>query len=140
MKNHTAMTLSSTAQPTDEVGLHDQIGAGAGPDLDRDIRIHFENVTVVTPALYRASKEIEARGINSVPLTSSVIVPIALRPVSVPGNVGLVDFDLRGGVGVGVQWRSNDCGTGESCARSFVDFATLMSRTPMSLTEVDRDQ
>ena len=181
--------------------------SGAGLDLDRDIRIHFENVTVVTSTLSElrrrysraacpeiaplldgspvarapgqhpffvvsaimygkhsalvrgeagakiqadvakivrsvggAELRIEARGTDSVSLTSSVTLPIALRPVTVPGEVRLADFDLRGGVGVGVQWKSNDCGMDESCSRSFVDFATVMSRTPMSLTEVDRDQ
>src|SRR5271163_3033653 len=61
-----------------------------------------------------------------VTLTSDVVVPIAVRPVTVPKVVLVSTFDLRGAESAQLKWEPVDCSAGQSCAAQFDAFADLV--------------
>ncbi len=99
----------------------------------------------VVSAVADASLKVNAQGGDSISLSSVVQVPIAIRPVTVPGLVKVGDFEVRGKGGVNPgdrwQWQANECPSSDtSCTQRFAEFAQMMARTPVVLSNAKRDE
>jgi hypothetical protein len=80
--------------------------------------------------------EITAEGL--VTLKSELVMPIALKPVTVPKVVLVGQFgDYRGGEQVELKWDPLDCTARPACASLFDPFADLVKESPPSLSEED---
>ena len=80
--------------------------------------------------------EITAEGL--VTLKSELVMPIALKPVTVPKVVLVGQFgDDRGGEQVELKWDPLDCTARPACASLFDPFADLVKESPPSLSEED---
>jgi hypothetical protein len=75
-----------------------------------------------------------------VTLKSDVIVPIAVRPVTVPKVVLVSTFDLRGAESAELKWEPVDCSAGQSCAAQFDAFADLVKAYAPKLGAEDLEQ
>jgi hypothetical protein len=83
--------------------------------------------------------EVTAEGL--ITLKSDVIMPIALKPVTVPKVVLVGQFgDLRGGEQVKLKWDPLDCATRRACASLFEPFADLLKEATPNLREEDLAQ
>ena len=83
--------------------------------------------------------EVTAEGL--VVLKSDVVMPIALKPVTVPKVVLISQFgDLRGSEQVELKWDPLECASRQACAALFDPFADLMKETKPTLSEEDLAQ
>jgi hypothetical protein len=82
--------------------------------------------------------EVTAEGL--ITLTSDVVMPIALKPVTIPKIVIVSQFgDLRGGP-VELKWTPLDCTMRQACATLFEPFADLVKESKPTLREEDLAQ
>ena len=82
--------------------------------------------------------EVTAEGL--ITLKSDVVMPIALKPVTVPKIVLVGQFgDLRGGP-VELKWDPLDCTARQACASLFEPFADLVKESNPTLKEEDLAQ
>jgi hypothetical protein len=80
--------------------------------------------------------EVTAEGI--ITLKSEVVMPIALKPVTVPKVVLVGQFgNLRGGEQVELKWDPLDCAARSACASVFDPFADLVKQSSPTLSEED---
>lgn len=83
--------------------------------------------------------EVTAEGF--ITLTSDAVMPIALKPVTVPKVVLIEQFgDVRGGAQVKLKWDPLDCPTPRGCAPLFGPFADLVKEMKPKLGEEDLAQ
>jgi hypothetical protein len=83
--------------------------------------------------------EITAEGL--ITLKSDVVMPIALKPVTVPKVVLVEQFGaVRGGEQIKLKWDSLDCATPGACAPLFGPFADLVKEIKPELGEEDLAQ
>jgi hypothetical protein len=75
-----------------------------------------------------------------VTLRSDVVVPIAVRPVTVPKVVLVSTFDLRGAESAELKWEPIDCSDGQSCVAQFDAFADLVKTFTPKLSVEDLEQ
>jgi len=84
-----------------------------------------------------AKMKVTASSDGLVTLTSDAIVPIAVRPVTVPKIVLVSTFDLRGAESAELKWEPVDCSAGQSCSQQFDAFADLVKAYPPTLSPED---
>jgi hypothetical protein len=84
-----------------------------------------------------ANLKVTASSNGLVTLTSDAIVPIAVRPVTVPKVVLVSTFDLRGAESAELKWEPVDCSAGQSCSQQFDAFADLVKAYPPTLSPED---
>ena len=84
-----------------------------------------------------AKLKVTASSDGLVTLTSDAIVPIAVRPVTVPKVVLVSTFDLRGAESAELKWEPVDCSAGQSCSQQFDAFADLVKSYPPTLSPED---
>jgi hypothetical protein len=84
-----------------------------------------------------AKLKVTASSDGLVTLTSDAVVPIAVRPVTVPKVVLVSTFDLRGAESAELKWEPVDCSAGQSCSQEFDAFADLMKAYPPTLNPED---
>jgi hypothetical protein len=83
--------------------------------------------------------EVSAEGVIN--LDSDVVMPIALKPVTVPKVVLIDQFgDVRGGEQVRLKWDSLNCAIPRACAPLFGPFADLVKEMKPKLGEEDLAQ
>jgi hypothetical protein len=87
-----------------------------------------------------AKLKVTANSDGLVTLTSDIVVPIALRPVTVPKVVLVSTFDLRGAESAELKWEPVDCSAGQSCSQQFDAFADLVKAYPPTLSPKDLPQ
>jgi hypothetical protein len=87
-----------------------------------------------------AKLKVTASSDGLVTLTSDAIVPIAVRPVTVPKVVLVSTFDLRGAESAELKWEPVDCSAGQSCSQQFDAFADLVKAYPPTLSPKDLPQ
>jgi hypothetical protein len=75
-----------------------------------------------------------------VTLTSDIVVPIAVKPVTVPKVVLVSTFDLRGPESAHLKWEPVDCSAGHSCSAEFDAFADLVKAYTPSLSAQDLER
>jgi hypothetical protein len=87
-----------------------------------------------------ANLKMTASAEGLVTLTSDVIVPIAVRPVTVPSVVPVTAFELRGSNEVGLKWQAVDCSGSQACAARFAAFSDLAKLfiPALSVEELER--
>jgi hypothetical protein len=75
-----------------------------------------------------------------VTLTSDVVTPIAVRPVTIPTILPVSAFGLRGSSGLQLKWETVDCSDRDHCTAGFDAFADLVKTfTPdLSPQELER--
>ena len=124
-------------------GKHEAVLRGAG---NASVKASAQKITA---AIADANLQVSAQIGSSISLSSRVAVPIALRPVTIPGIVKLGDFEVRGIVkgqgspnpGDRWQWQSNDCQRSDKkCAELFTEFSQTMVRTALALSNAMREQ
>ena len=77
--------------------------------------------------------EVTAEGL--VTLKSDVVMPIAIRPVTIPKVVLVSQFgNIRGGNQVKLKWDPLDCATRQTCASLFDPFAELVKDSKPKLS------
>jgi hypothetical protein len=81
-----------------------------------------------------ANLKLTASGEGLVTLTSDVVVPIAVRPVTVPSIVPINAFDLRSSSDVGLKWEPVDCAASQACAARFAAFSDLSKQFSPALS------
>jgi hypothetical protein len=80
--------------------------------------------------------EVTAEGL--ITLKTDVIMPIALKPVTVPKVVLVGQFgNIRGGQQVELKWDPLDCATRQTCASLFDPFAELVKESEPHLSAED---
>jgi hypothetical protein len=84
-----------------------------------------------------ANLKMTASSDGLVTLTSDVVVPIAVKPVTVPKVVLVSTFDLRGPESAQLKWEPVDCSAGHSCAAEFDAFADLVKAYTPKLSAED---
>ena len=85
-----------------------------------------------------AQVRVEVSTEGQITLKSDVVMPIALKPVTVPKVVLVGQFrDLRGGEQVQLKWDPLDCATGQTCAPLFNPFAELVKESEPHLSPED---
>ena len=84
--------------------------------------------------------KVSASSDGLVTLTSDVVVPIAVRPVTVPKVVLVSGFDLRGSESAELKWEPVGCNAGQSCTAEFDAFADLVKayKPTLSSEELER--
>jgi hypothetical protein len=88
-----------------------------------------------------AQVKIEVAADGLITLKSDVVMPIALRPVTVPKVVLVKQFGvLRGGEQVELKWDPLECMAREACAPLFDPFADLVKESKPNLGEEDLAQ
>jgi hypothetical protein len=87
-----------------------------------------------------ANLKMTASADGLVTLISDAVVPIAVRPVTVPKVVMVNSFDLRGGDGAQLKWEPVDCSGGPACAQQFDAFADLVKAHPPKLSAEELEQ
>ena len=88
-----------------------------------------------------ADMKVEVTAEGLVVLKSDVVMPIALKPVTVPKVVLISQFgDLRGSEQVELKWDPLECASRQACAALFDPFADLMKETKPTLSEEDLAQ
>jgi hypothetical protein len=87
-----------------------------------------------------ANLKMTASADGIVTLRSDVVVPIAVRPVTVPRVVLVSTFDLRGGENAELKWEPIDCRDGRSCAAQFDAFTDLVKAFAPRLSADDLEQ
>jgi hypothetical protein len=88
-----------------------------------------------------ADLKVEAAAEGLVVLKSDVVMPIALKPVTLPKVVLVGQFgDLRGSEQDELKWDPLECATRQACAALFDPFADLMKETKPMLSEEDLAQ
>ncbi len=81
-----------------------------------------------------ANVKVEVTAEGLVVLKSDVVMPIALKPVTVPKVVLVGQFgDLRGSEQVELKWDPLDCASRQACAALFDPFADLIKETKPTL-------
>ena len=84
-----------------------------------------------------AKLKVTASSDGLVTLTSDIVVPIAVRPVTVPKIVLVSTFDLRGAESAELKWEPVDCSAGQSCSQQFDAFADLVKAYTPTLRPED---
>ena len=84
-----------------------------------------------------AKLKVTANSDGLVTLTSDIVVPIALRPVTVPKVVLVSTFDLRGAESAELKWEPVDCSAGQSCSQQSDAFADVVKAYPLTLSPKD---
>jgi hypothetical protein len=88
-----------------------------------------------------AEVKVEVTTQGLIVLKSDVVMPIALKPVTVPKVVLVGQFgNLRGGEQVELKWDPLDCSTRQACASAFDPFADLVKQSKPTLGEEDLAQ
>jgi hypothetical protein len=87
-----------------------------------------------------ANLKVTASADGLITLTSDTVVPIAVRPVTVPKVVMVSSFDLRGGDRAELKWVPVDCSGGQACTKQFDAFADLVKAYPPKLNADDLEQ
>ena len=88
-----------------------------------------------------ANMKVEVTAEGLVVLKSDVVMPIALKPVTVPKVVLVGQFgDLRGSEQVELKWDPLECANRQACAALFDPFADLIKETKPVLSEEDLAQ
>jgi hypothetical protein len=87
-----------------------------------------------------ANLKMSASADGLVTLTSDAVVPIAVRPVTVPKVVMVSSFDLRGGDGAELKWEPIDCSGGQACSKQFDALADLVKAYSPKLSTEELDQ
>ena len=87
-----------------------------------------------------AKLKVTATSDGLVTLTSDIVVPIALRPVTVPKVVLVGKFDLRGSETAELKWEPVGCNAGESCTGEFDAFADLVKAYTPTLSSDDLER
>jgi hypothetical protein len=87
-----------------------------------------------------ASLKMTASADGLVTLKSDVVVPIAVKPVTVPKVVLVSTFDLRGAESAELKWEPVDCSDGQSCAAQFDAFADLVKAYTPNLSAEELEQ
>jgi hypothetical protein len=73
-------------------------------------------------------------------LASEVVVPIAVRPVTVPKVVLVSTFDLRGSESAELKWEPVGCSAGQPCTGEFDAFTDLVKAYPPALSSEDLER
>jgi hypothetical protein len=88
-----------------------------------------------------AQVKVEVTADGLITLKSDVVMPIALKPVTVPKVVLVGQFgNLRGGEQVKLKWEPLDCTARPSCASLFEPFADLVKESRPTLGADDLTQ
>jgi hypothetical protein len=87
-----------------------------------------------------ANVKMTASADGLVALKSDAVVPIAVRPVTVPKVVMVASFDLRGGESAELKWEPIDCSGAQACTAQFDAFADLAKAFPPKLSTADLEQ
>jgi hypothetical protein len=87
-----------------------------------------------------AKLKVTATSDGLVTLTSDMVVPIALRPVTVPKVVLVSNFDLRGSETAELKWEPVGCNAGDSCTGEFDAFADLVKAYTPTLGPEDLER
>jgi len=85
-----------------------------------------------------AQVKVEVTVDGLITLKSDVVMPIALKPVTVPKVVLVGQFgDMRGGQQVELKWDPLECTARQACASLFEPFADLVKESKPNLGEED---
>jgi hypothetical protein len=85
-----------------------------------------------------AQVKVEGTVDGLITLKSDVVMPIALKPVTVPKVVLVGQFgDMRGGQQVELKWDPLECTARQACASLFEPFADLVKESKPNLGEED---
>jgi hypothetical protein len=85
-----------------------------------------------------AQVKVEVAADGLITLKSDVVMPIALKPVTVPKVVLVGQFgDFRGGERVDLKWDPLDCTARPACASLFEPFADLVKQSSPILGQED---
>jgi hypothetical protein len=88
-----------------------------------------------------AQVKVEVTSEGLVTLKTDVVMPIALKPVTVPKVVLVGQFgNIRGGDQVKLKWDPLDCATPQTCASLFDPFAELVKKSEPHLSAEDLAQ
>jgi hypothetical protein len=88
-----------------------------------------------------AQVKVEATADGLITLKSDVVMPIALKPVTVPKVVLVKQFGvLRGSEQVELKWDPLECTARQACAALFDPFADLVKESRPNLGEEDLAQ
>jgi hypothetical protein len=87
-----------------------------------------------------ANLKMSASADGIVTLKSDAVVPIAVRPVTVPKVVLVSTFDLRGAENAELKWEPVDCSGAQACAAQFDAFADLVKAYTPKLSADDLEQ
>jgi hypothetical protein len=88
-----------------------------------------------------AQVKVEVTGEGLITLKSDVVMPIALKPVTVPKVVLVRQFgDIRGGQQVELKWDPLECTPRQSCTALFDQFADLIKESKPILGEEELAQ
>jgi len=88
-----------------------------------------------------AQVKVEVSDEGRITLRNDIVMPIALRPVTVPKVVLVGQFgDVRGGEQVKLKWDPLDCDTRQTCAPLFNPFAELVKESEPHLSAEDLAQ
>jgi hypothetical protein len=88
-----------------------------------------------------AQVKVEVTADGLITLKSDVVMPIALKPVTVPKVVLVGQFgDLRGGQQVELKWDQLECTARQACASLFEPFADLVKESKPNVGEEDLAQ
>ena len=95
----------------------------------------------ITQQVANAQVKVEVAADGHITLKSDVIMPIALKPVTVPKVVLVGQFgNLRGGEQVELKWDPLECTARPACASLFEPFAELVKESAPTLGEEDLAQ
>ena len=103
-----------------------------------DLQVKAERIT---QQVANAQVKVEVTADGLITLKSDVVMPIALKPVTVPKVVLVGQFgDMRGGQQVELKWDPLECTARKGCASLFGPFADLVKESKPNLGEEDLAQ